>query len=607
MKFGRLDAVLSALVIALFSGCGGGGGGGNSGGDDGGGTNPALLAPAAPALALAVQANKTFQFTWSDVADETQYRLMESADGTAAFTQVATIAANAASYDLIVPLYKRVNAKYQLQACNAAGCNTSAEVAVTGALTQAVGYLKASNAESGDELGGSATYYIYQSMALSADGSTLAVGAFGEDSSATGINGNQADNSASSSGAVYVFTRSGSTWTQQAYIKPSNTQQTDLFGVSVALSADGHTLAVGSLYEDSRATGVNGNQADNSAPTSGAAYVFTRDGGTWTQHAYIKASNTEADDQFGKSIALSADGDTLAVGSVLEDSSATGVNDSVIDNAAENSGAVYVYIRNGGAWAHQAYIKASNTGNLDQFGESVALSADGNTLAVGALFEDSNATGINGNQADNSASSSGAAYVFTRSGGTWTQQAYIKASDAEAGDLFGTTVALSADGSTLAVSAWDEDSSATGVNGNQADNSATDSGAAYVFTRSGGTWTQQAYIKASNTQTGDRFGRNLSLSADGSTLAVGAWEEDSIARGLNGNQNDNSWGGSGAAYVFIRSGGAWAQETYVKASDTEIGDRFGATVALSGDGNTLAVGAPNEDNIANESGAVYVY
>jgi hypothetical protein len=186
----------------------------------------------------------------------------------------------------------------------------------------------------------------------------------------------------------------------------------DGFGHRVALSRDGSTLAVSTHREDSNATGIDGNQADNSAGDSGAVYVFARDGGGWNQQAYVKASNTGVDDQFGWSMALSGDGSTLAVGTYLEDSSATGIDGSQADNSASNSGAAYVFERSGGAWRQQAYVKASNTGVGDEFGWSVALSADSATLAVGAPREDSNATGIDGNQADNSATNSGAVYLY---------------------------------------------------------------------------------------------------------------------------------------------------------------------------------------------------
>ena len=257
------------------------------------------------------------------------------------------------------------------------------------------------------------------------------------------------------------------------YLKASNTGANDIFGGSISLSGD--TLAVGAYQESSNATGVNGNQADNSALNSGAVYVFVRSGTTWTQQAYLKASNTGLTDGFGSGVSLSSD--TLAVGAYRESSNATGTNGKQADNSAPSSGAVYVFLRSGTTWTQQAYLKASNTGAGDQFGSTVSLSGD--TLAVGAYQESSDATGRNGNQANNSAVNSGAAYLFTRSGATWTQQSYLKASNTDGGDQFGGAVSLS--GSTLAVGAFSEASNATGVNGSQTNNSVPGSGAVYIF------------------------------------------------------------------------------------------------------------------------------
>ncbi len=347
-----------------------------------------------------------------------------------------------------------------------------------------------------------------------------------------------------------MFTRAGGVWSQQAYVKASNTGAQDMFGYSVTLSSDGNTLAVGAYGEASNATGINGNQADNSAASAGAVYVFTRAGGAWSQQAFIKASNTGAGDLFGNSVHVSSDGNTLAVGAVYESSNATGINGNQADDSAAKSGAAYVFTRTAAAWSQQAYVKASNTEAQDNFGMSLALSSDGNTLAVGARSESSNATGINGNQADNSAPYSGAAYVFTRAGGAWSQQTYIKASNTGQGDWFGQSVALSGDGNTLAVGAVEESSNATGINGNQADNSASGSGVVYVFTRAGSAWSQQAYVKASNTGGNDFFGHPLALSGDGNTLAVGGPLEASNATGINGNQADNSAQNAGAVYLY---------------------------------------------------------
>ena len=189
-------------------------------------------------------------------------------------------------------------------------------------------YIKASNTRPGSQFGAGGTL-LGDGVALSSDGNTLAVGAPAETSSAKGVNGNQSDESAFDAGAVYVFTRSGNTWKQQAYVKASNTRQSAHFGYVVRLSGDGNTMAVSAYFESGGAKGVNGNQADDTIPEAGAVYVFVRTGNTWKQQAYIKASNTgEAGvgdtpgdgDQFGFSLALSNDGNTLAVGAIGEDS-----------------------------------------------------------------------------------------------------------------------------------------------------------------------------------------------------------------------------------------------------------------------------------------------
>ena len=329
------------------------------------------------------------------------------------------------------------------------------------------------------------------------------------------------------------------------YFKASNPNSNDFFGQAVSLSGDGNTLAVGAYAEDSAATGVNGNQADNSASNAGAVYVFTRVAGVWSQQAYLKASNTGSNDLFGTAVALTSDGNTLAVAAQGEASAAAGINGDQTDNSATDASAVYVFTRTSGVWSQQAYLKSSNLEAGDRF-QNIAISADGGTLAVGAPGEDSSATGVNGDQSDNLAVDSGAIYVFTRSASTWSQQAYLKASNTGGSDLFGAALALSADGNTLAVDAVGEDSAATGIDGSQGNNAALHSGAVYVFTRSGSTWSQQAYVKASNTDANDSFGSALAISGDGNTLSAGAFGESSLATGINGNQADNSGSGAGA-------------------------------------------------------------
>ena len=539
---------------------------------------------------------KVLSFSWNDVGAD-HYKLLKNPDGVSGYNQIGeNISTTSVDESISVHLQDWVNASYMVQSCDVSGtCADSAVITATTAMLNAIGYFKASNTDKGDWFG--------HSVALSADGNTLAVGA--------------SDNAG---GAVYLFSRTGSSWSQQAYIKANNSAWWDEFGYSVALSADGNTLAVGVPKEDTLASGVNPVQEDNTYNTadgSGAVYLFSRTGNNWSQQAYIKASNIDMSDEFGHSVTLSADGNTLAVSAPWEDSAATGVNGNQSDNTAENSGAVYLFSRFGSSWSQQAYIKASNTDKY--FGHSVTLSADGNTLAVGTPEEGSAATGANGNQSDNTANSSGAVYLFKRFDSSWSQQAYIKASNTDAYDMFGYSIALSADGNTLAVSAPWEDSAATGINGDQSDNTADSSGAVYLFKRFDSNWSQQAYIKASNTDMSEHFGYGVALSADGNTLAVGASRENSAALGINGDQNVNTAEDSGAVYLFSRFDSTWSQQAYIKASNTDESDHFGHSVALSADANTLAVGATGEgsaatgingdqsDNTAKSSGAVYLY
>jgi hypothetical protein len=392
-------------------------------------------------------------------------------------------------------------------------------------------YLKAPNADAGDQFG---------SFSVAISGDTIVVGAWREDSNAKGVNGNQDNNSAVDSGAAYVFVRNGTNWTQQAYLKASNTEADDWFGISVSVSGD--TIVVGAPGESSNASGVNGNQSNNSAPYAGAAYVFVRTGTNWSQQAYLKASNTGEFDEIGFSVAVS--GDTIVAGAFGEASNATGVNGNQGDNSFENAGAAYIFVRNGTNWTQQAYLKASNTGRTEGFGGSTAVSGD--TVVVGAPYENSNATGVNGFGNDNGAPSAGAAYVFVRDGTNWTQQAYLKASNTEATDQFGWSLAVSGD--TVVAGADYESSNATGVNGNQTNNNALYSGAAYVFMRSGTNWSQQAYLKASNTESNETFGWSVAVS--GNTVVVGAVNENSNATGVNGGQTNNNAQSAGAAYVF---------------------------------------------------------
>lgn len=446
-------------------------------------------------------------------------------------------------------------------------------------------YVKASNTQASDEFG--------YSVAVS--GNTVVVGARKEDSNATGVGGDQENDDAEDSGAAYVFVRGSSgAWSQQAYLKASNTSAGDYFGTSVAISGD--TIVVGAPYESG---------ADDTRLGSGAAYVYVRNGDAWSFQAYLEASNADLYDHFGSGVGIS--GDVIVVGALDEDSGATGVGGNQADNMSGSAGAAYIFTRSGGTWSQQAYLKASNTGEGDKFGSSVAIS--GNTVVIGAPEEDGSATGVGGAD-NNGATNSGAAYIYVYDGG-WSAPLYTKASNTESQDRFGSSVAISEN--TVVVGAIEEDSNAIEVNGEQNNNGASNAGAAYVFFRSGVSWGQQAYLKASNTDASDYFG--ISVAVSGDAVVVGAYREASNATGIDGNQANNSAASSGAAYTYIRNSTNWSFDAYVKASNTGGGDRFGIATAMSD--NLMIIGANGEgsnatgidgnqaNNSAASSGAAY--
>ena len=401
-------------------------------------------------------------------------------------------------------------------------------------------------------------------------------------------------------GAVYPLTIDPVIAVPGAYLKAHNADAFDRFGSAVAV--DGDILVIGAPFEDGNATTVDGDAGNNTAADAGAAYVFVRDDTTWAQQGYLKAHNAGTDDQFGISVAV--DGDTVVVGAFLEDGNATTGNGDAGNNDAHRAGAAYVFVRDADTWTQQAYLKAHNAGAGDRFGRSVAV--DGDTVVVGAYLED-------GDAGNNAANDAGAAYVFVRGDTTWTQQAYLKADSTGAGDRFGIAVAL--DGDTVVIGAPLESSNATTVDGDAGNNDTLRAGAAYVFVREGTAWAQQAYLKADNAGAFDAFGSAVAV--DGDTAVVGAAGESSNATTVDGDTGNNNASKTGAAYVFVRDGSAWAQRAYLKADNAGAFDEFGSTVAVAGD--TVVIGATGEsssavtvngdadNNDASKAGAAYVF
>jgi hypothetical protein len=623
-------ACLAAATVLLLSGCGGGGAATDDpvaaaaaaaavqvsapaalpdGAPTAAAAEPAAPQPPAPATLTLSGTARRLALSWTAAPDATGYRLQRKL-GSGAWTDVGSLLGATTlgtSVDLAPHLFDWASTRYRVLACGAVGCGASPEVATIDRMLETIAALDAPVPGDTDKFG--------LAVALSADGSTLAVGAPDEDSNATGIGGDEANDAATDAGAVHVFVRSGTGWARQAYVKASNTAAGDAFGRALALSTDGSTLAVGAPGDDGTAT------------DSGAVYVFTRSGTTWTQQQRLKAAQPDASDAFGTAVSLAGDGATLAASAPGEDGAPLA---GEADNSLTNSGAVYVFERSGATWSQQAWVKASNARSSDTFGgplpaggvntvggRSVALSADGQTLAIGANNEDGDDSGVQGTgaitQSGYASGNSGAVYVFARSGSVWTRQAYVKPATVGPGDQFGIAVALSADGGTLAVGATNEDGASRGIGGDETSGSASNSGAAYVFTRGGTTWSQQAYVKASNTATGDQFGQHVALSADGTLLAVGARAESGRTAGVGGDQTNPDPGlttnASGAVYLFGFASGTWSQRSYVKGRTVAAEDAFGTSVALSADGTALAVGAPLpiQASTPGVSGSVFVY
>lgn len=358
-------------------------------------------------------------------------------------------------------------------------------------------------------------------------GQTAVVGAPGHD-------GNARD-----SGAAYVFVRTGNGWIEQAKLLASDGDRFDRFGDAVAIMDD--TVVVGAPDDE-----VNGHY-------SGSVYVFVRDGATWTEEAKLLASDGAAYDAFGTSVAVFDD--TLVVGAFRHDHGGPG--------GGTGTGAAYVFVREGSAWREEAELRGSDSELNDGFGFSVALWED--TIVSGAALDDDNGQ------------DSGSAYVFLRAGTQWSQQAKLLASDGEAGDRFGVSVAV--EGDALVAGAMADDGSWA------------DSGSAYVFVRNGALWTEEAKLLADDGRAFDYFGISAAIAGD--QVVIGAHEADAGAVD------------AGAAYVFVDDGTAWTPAEKLVAEERAKEDYFGISVAAWG--NRAVVGASWSDRLGPESGAAYVF
>ena len=344
--------------------------------------------------------------------------------------------------------------------------------------------LKASDVTGSAHLGGIGTQTgQLRGVSISGDGSIIVAG-----SSYNAANG-------SASGAAYVFEKSGSTWTQFQKIVASDGAANDHFGASVSVSRDGSTIAVGSPYDDTSAN-------------QGAAYIFEKVGGTWTQVQKIVQSDTLANTSFGGTgVELTDDGTTILVGADHHDTAGTDSGSAYIFDKAAN-----------GTWSQTQRLRASNGGASDYFAVSVGISGDGTVVCCGAYNEDTGAT------------NKGAAYIFVKSAaGAWsqTETQIIQASDGTTSDSFGLGVSVSQNGDRILVGSHLDDT----VEG--------DSGSMYIFDRTNGVWTQTNHLYPGHATAPGGYGMSSAISDDGKVYMVGSPYDDS---GLNTD--------SGAVYVY---------------------------------------------------------
>jgi hypothetical protein len=343
------------------------------------------------------------------------------------------------------------------------------------------------------------------------------------------------DTGGSNAGAAYIFKRTGASWAQEAKVVADDAAAGDNFGYSVSISGD--YAIIGAHVES---TGGN---------YSGAAYIFKRTGTSWAQQTKAVASDAEASDNFGYSVAIS--GDYAIVGAYGE------------STGGGYSGAAYIFKLTGTSWAQEAKVFASDADVNDQFGTAIAISGD--YAIVGAYNESTGGSGA------------GAAYIFKRTGTSWAQETKVVANDPAANDNFGDVVAISGD--YAIVGSYLEDAGGSNA------------GAAYIFKRTGTSWAQEAKVVASDAAANDLFGSSLAISGD--HVIIGAYGEDAA-----GNY-------SGAAYIFKRTGTSWAQQTKVVASDAAANDHFGNAVGISG--NYAIIGARLEGPSGSSTGAAYIY
>jgi trimeric autotransporter adhesin len=581
---GRLSgAIVFLSILFQLSACGGSPG--SSGASASDTSDATALAAPAPVAEVRVQVDgiKAIRLEW-DPADgaDAQFLEIEESSGDGGPTALPPIEFGAvvASHRVDVFLPLGHSTRYRIRSCNAAGCSES-PWAVTPDLDSAMGYVKAVQPLSEDWFG--------HAVALSADGSRLAVASWVEDGTVGGIDPVQVPSAGFDAGAVEVYRRDGARWQREAVIKPPTPGWGDRFGTDLAWSDDGQVLIMGVPNEDGAGSGVGSDPSIKGAWDSGAAHIYERDSdGQWRHAAYLKADVATAYRQFGQHVAMSGDGLWAAV-----------------TERGSSAMRVHLFRRTGSGW--EATSPLSPLGNRidDVVGRRISLDRTGRTLAVGVSSDTEGGAGVDPAPGGD-VTGSGSVYVFERNTiDAWTLSARIRADVLHANMRFGWATALSADGRRLVVGASPLGPSVF-------------EGGAYVFERLDTGWVAGASLQPGVRSGARGFGFAVGMSHDGRTVAVSDIDEGGPGLGFDFTAGAGTGGGS--VTVFVQgSGSGWQAFPPVHAPNDQPGLLFGWSLSLAGDGKSLAVGATgdrsgapgiggdNQDQTAPRSGAVHLY
>lgn len=348
-------------------------------------------------------------------------------------------------------------------------------------------------------------------------------------------------------GEMQVFLEADTGWVKSILLHANDFKEGDHFGSSISISASGDVIAVSSPYADTN--GVN---------AVGKVYIFRSSGNTWIQEASFYASDYSHNANFGYSISISADGNTLAIGA-----------DRANNNLVNDAGAVYIYTKSGNTWIEQEKLVALDAATWNGFGRSVRISHDAKTAII---------------------SGRGGVYVFNNTGGSWSQQQKLIASDSINSLSFGESISISGDGETIAVGSYHRNGGEGGV---------------YIFTTNeSNIWVEEAILVSVDTLGDQNFGESVDLSTDGRTVAVGAaWNSR-----IDQNNPGNILWSTGATHIYSKSSNVWKERSMLTAYDAEAHDWFGRKVRISGNKKTVVVGAPEEKpGGVYASGAFYIF